>query len=252
VLPYSDAYVNGRRALRSIPRRISCSTWNIEAETGPQRGTALPDDLSDEQHQALSDFAALIRMSPHNLLSPRALLEIETRHIPESIAFARSLPAGTRLLDVGSGGGFPGVVIALVRPEYEVHLLEATGKKAAFLTEVADRLGVTYQVHHGRAEDLGRGDLAGKFDAVTARAVAPLARLVSWCAPYLRTGGQLHAIKGERWAEDLDSARAAIRIAGLRIVAVPGHEDESPVEGRPRVVVLELDAGGREGHGRHA
>jgi len=193
---------------------------------------------TQERQERLDTYAQMLRDSPHNLLSPKALLELEARHFPESIAFAEGLPPSERLLDVGSGGGLPGVLIAIVRPETEVHLLEATGKKARFLVEVGERLGLDVRVHHGRAEDLARPPLAGSFDIVTARAVAPLGRLAGWCAPYLRPGGTLHAIKGERWAEELEEGRAAIGQARLVVSATPAGEGPEAAL-HPSVVVLE-------------
>jgi len=187
----------------------------------------------------LASYAALLRGSPHNLLSPRGLEEIESRHFPESAAFAVSLPPSIRLLDVGTGGGLPGVVIAMMRPDIEVHLLEATGKKARFLEEVSAELGVAFTVHHGRAEDLAGPPLRGSFDVVTARAVAPLGRLAAWCVPYLRVGGRLHAIKGDRWAVELDEAGPAIAAARLRVVSTPREAVSDADDQRPRVVILE-------------
>lgn len=186
----------------------------------------------------LQRYVSAIRASPHNLLSPRGLAELDTRHVPESLAFAVSLPGSGRLLDVGSGGGFPGIVVALARPDLEVHLMEATGKKADFLADVARDLVLDVTVHHGRAEELATPPLAATFDVVTARAVAPLERLVPWCAPYLKAGGELHAIKGDRWAVELAEARTALESSGLRPVRTPGDDGPDADPDRPLVVVL--------------
>jgi 16S rRNA (guanine527-N7)-methyltransferase len=201
------------------------------------------DSDATDQGARLAVYAELLRASPHNLLSPNALAELEERHFPESIAFAEGLPPAARVLDVGSGGGLPGVVVAIVRPELEVHLLEATGKKARFLQEAGDQIGIALHVHHGRAEELGAPPLEGSFDIVTARALAPMVRLAGWCAPYLRPGGTLHAIKGERWAEELEDAKEAIRHAGLRIHSTPLSDSGGRPSPHPLVVVLE-----RTGH----
>ena len=196
-----------------------------------------------ERSEQLARYVAALRDSPHNLLSPKGLAELESRHIPESLQFAASLPGQGRVLDVGSGGGLPGFVVALARPDLEVHLVEATGKKAAFLAEVADRLGVQVVVHHARAEELAASDLAGTFDVVTARAVAPLDRLAPWCAPFLTSSGTIHAIKGERWHDELVAAEPVLERLGLRILATPdqsrtGLEPGSSLEPGPLVVVL--------------
>ncbi len=198
--------------------------------------------VSDEVVDRLARYARLLRESPHNLLSPKGLTELEVRHFPESIAFARDLPLGPRLLDIGSGGGLPGVVIAIARPDLEVHLLEATGKKADFLAATADTLALPVTVHRGRAEELATGELKAAFDLVTARAVAPLNRLAVLAAPYLKKGGQLHAIKGQRWSEELDEARPALAGLGLEVSATPDRAstegDQDGIGSRPLVVTL--------------
>jgi 16S rRNA (guanine527-N7)-methyltransferase len=188
----------------------------------------------------LERFARLVASSPHNLVSRAARAELRTRHVPEAVAVAALLPRGPgRLLDVGSGGGFPGMVIAIVRPEVEVHLLDATAKKTAFLQAAADELGIAVTVHTGRAEDLIRTDLAGSFDLVTARAVAPLTRLLPWTIPFLRVGGVLCAIKGERWQEELQAAEPGLGNVGARVLATPDDlPDPEPGQVAPRLLLL--------------
>lgn len=193
--------------------------------------------------ERLQRFAELVRASEHNLVSKRARDELETRHVPECVALAAMLPHGPqRVLDIGTGGGFPGMVLAIVRPELEVHLLDATAKKTAFLVEAARDLQVPVTVHTGRAEDHQRGELAGAFDVLTARAVAPLERLVGWSVPFLRLGGLLYAVKGERWEQELVEARTALARAGAAVVATPDDvvhsADRAPAGVRPRVVML--------------
>lgn len=188
--------------------------------------------------ELLRTYAGAIRACPHNLLSPRGLSELDSRHIPECVAFAEGLPNDGPLIDVGTGAGLPGMVIALVRPDLEVHLLDATRKKTVFLSDTAQLLRVPVTVHTGRAEELGRTELRGRFRIVTARAVAPLARLVTLTAPLLQSGGTLHAIKGESWEGELDDARTAIERAGCEVVAVPSSTEDRGVSPAPRVVKL--------------
>jgi len=194
------------------------------------------------QADRLDVLASAIAASPHNLVSARARDELQSRHIPECRSFAALLGDQGPLLDLGSGGGLPGLVIAIVRPELEVHLLEATAKKAEFLQQTAAALEVRVQVHRGRAEELARGPLRAAFGIVTARAVAPLKRLVGWAAPYLAPTGRLYAIKGERWAEEVEAAGPALARAGLTVVADPQHHPQLGPDGadphRPRVVMI--------------
>lgn len=188
----------------------------------------------------LEAYLEAVRSSPHNLVSARALGELETRHLPESLALARLLPPGPgELVDVGTGGGFPGFVIACVREDLDVTLVEATAKKARFLEETARHLNVATRVLNGRIEELGRGDLAESFDLATARAVAPLRTLVPWTLPVLRPGGQLFAVKGERWQEEVAEARPVLRRLGAEVVAVPSKWDDRIDDQPPlRVVII--------------
>jgi 16S rRNA (guanine527-N7)-methyltransferase len=199
--------------------------------------------LGEQQQAALERFAALVAASPHNLVSRRARGEVLTQHVPECLALADLLPAGEgRLLDIGSGGGFPGIVIAIARPELEVHLLDSTAKKTGFLVEVAESLHLgNVQVHTGRAEQLANSELGHSFDIVTARAVASLDRLLAWTVPFLTPDGVLYAVKGERWREELDQATAALRRTGARVLATPDdlpQPEDVRSEVRPRVVMI--------------
>ncbi len=196
-------------------------------------------DLEPAVEAKLRAFADLVAASPHNLVSKRARTELMSRHVPECVAFAAQLPTGPqRVLDVGSGGGFPGLVLAIVRPELDMHLLDSTAKKTEFLEEAARLIGVDVTVHTGRVEAAAEGELAGSFDVVTARALAPLDRLVAWTLPFLRSGGVLCAIKGERWAQELQEAQAVLARLGGRVVGTPPPEGEAADGATPRVVMI--------------
>ena len=204
--------------------------------TSPYTGDAGVD-------RSLVLFAERVRGSPHNLVSRRARAELLERHIPECVTFAATLPRGpAKVLDIGSGGGFPGIPVAVTRPDLEVHLLDATSKKTGFLRETAQELGLEVTVHTGRAEELASDvGLRHSFDVVTARAVAPLHRLVGWSMPFLAEGGLLYAMKGERWAEELEEAGEELRRWGASVVATPDdiHEEDGAVAAsRPRVVIV--------------
>jgi 16S rRNA (guanine527-N7)-methyltransferase len=138
------------------------------------------------------------------LIGPREVPRLWERHLLNSAAIASLVPAGARVVDVGSGAGLPGIPLALARPDLTVTLLEPLARRVAFLTECVDRLGlVRVTVVRGRAEEGPvRRDLGGA-DVVTARAVAPLDKLAGWCLPLLRPGGRLLAIKGSTATEEL-------------------------------------------------
>lgn len=136
------------------------------------------------------------------------------RHILDALTLLPLLagvPASARLVDIGSGGGVPGIVLAIARPDLHVTLVEATQKKAAFLSAVTEAMGLSnVEVLAERAEQLGKGELRDAFDVVTARAVARLEALAPLTLPFARPGGLVLLIKGARADEELEEARKVI------------------------------------------
>src|SRR5579864_8001833 len=137
-----------------------------------------------------------------------------------------------RLLDIGSGAGFPGLPLKIVRPQWQVTLLEATGKKVTFLRHMIEVLqfeGV--EAVHGRAEELAHnGSFRASFDVVTARAVASLPMLLEYAAPFCRVGGQIILPKKGELAEELAQGKRASQMVGATLkddvpVTLPGLED---------------------------
>ena len=145
------------------------------------------------------------------LVGPREADRIWERHLLNCAVIAPLLPAGS-VVDLGSGAGLPGIVLALLRPDCTFTLVDATRRRTDFLAEVVDRLGLTaVSVRWARAEELA-GTLSA--DVVVARAVAPLERLVRWGLPLLRPGGELLALKGAGAEDEANRAAAAVRAAG--------------------------------------
>ena len=136
-----------------------------------------------------------------------------TRHYAESLEAYRlaGAPGEGVVVDVGSGGGFPGLVIAAVAPEATVHLVEARRKRAALLAEFAEALGLANVTAHGvRAEEAGRGSLRDQGALVIARALAPLPVLLEYTAPLAAPGATIAAVKGSRGRAELSEAGPAI------------------------------------------
>jgi 16S rRNA (guanine527-N7)-methyltransferase len=125
------------------------------------------------------------------------------------------IPIGASVVDVGSGAGLPGIVLAVARPDLSIALVEPLARRAAFLLEAVATLGLeaTVTVVRGRAEDVVDGPPAGA-DVVTARAVAPLDRLAGWCLPLAHVGGRLLALKGVSAADEIAEHRRAIAKLG--------------------------------------
>jgi 16S rRNA (guanine527-N7)-methyltransferase len=165
-----------------------------------------------------------------NLTAIRGEEGILSRHFVESIACARRLPAGIgTLLDFGSGAGFPGIPIALCRPEIAVTLAESQGKKAAFLQEAVRVLGVTANVHSGRAENL-----ATQFDCVTMRAVDRMQEAVKAAAKLVKRGGWLVPMTTSGEVEKLTAALGA-EFSWGDTVALPGGGDRVLAQARRTV-----------------
>jgi 16S rRNA (guanine527-N7)-methyltransferase len=138
------------------------------------------------------------------LVGPREVDRVWERHVLNCAVVAPLVRHGAAVADVGSGAGLPGLVLSIARPDLRVVLVEPLLRRADFLREVVDDLGLDrVEVVRARAEDLAG---AGK-DVVTARAVAPLQRLLEWTLPLLRPGGELLALKGSSVAEEVDRAR---------------------------------------------
>jgi len=143
------------------------------------------------------------------LIGPRELPRLWDRHIINSVLLAQVLPETGTLVDVGSGAGLPGIVLGIARPQMHVDLVEPMERRTDWLNEVVSRLELeNVTVKRGRAEEFHD---AFEYDFVTARAVAPLDRLVRWCLPLVAPGGQLLALKGQRAEEELAAALKALR-----------------------------------------
>lgn len=168
-------------------------------------GAALP---------SLEAYAALLAGPgvERGLLGPREAPRLWERHLLNCAGLSELIEDGAVVLDLGSGAGLPGVVLALLRPQIQLVLVEPLLRRATFLTEVVQTLGLrTVVVRRARAEELHG---AVEVDVVTARAVAPLERLGGWAMPLLRPGGRLLALKGEQAQAELDAALPVLRRAG--------------------------------------
>ncbi|WP_018654240.1 16S rRNA (guanine(527)-N(7))-methyltransferase RsmG [Actinomadura flavalba] len=143
------------------------------------------------------------------LIGPREADRLWERHLINCAVAAEAIPENAQVVDIGSGAGLPGIVLAIVRPDLSVTLLEPLLRRTRFLDEAVALLDLgNVEVRRGRAEEVVADFEA---DVVTARAVAPLERLVGWALPLLRPGGELLALKGERAAAELDEARPVLK-----------------------------------------
>lgn len=195
---------------------------DVAAQEMPGGETAVPDGdtlgTSDSVRVFLGDaydgvahYAEMLRDQGElrGLIGPREVPRIWERHILNSAAVVPFLPTSGSVADIGSGAGLPGVVVAVMRPQLEVILVEPMERRTTWLSEVVAELGLTnVEVKRGRAEEYHG---AFEVDAVTSRAVAALSKLVRLSMPLVRVGGEMVILKGRSVAEEVDPARKILR-----------------------------------------
>lgn len=168
----------------------------------------------------LRRLAWLIAEAPLNLVAAAERSSVYERHVLEAVAVGRLLtPApGSRWLDLGTGGGLPGLALAVVYPDVSWTLVDATEKKIRAVASFADDLELhNVAAVHGRAERLAHENrFRGHFTGVVSRAVAPLPTLAELARGFLGEGGEVAAVKGPTWAQELIAAQTALRLLCLR------------------------------------
>jgi len=166
----------------------------------------------------------LLQTNRHtNLTRITAPDEVAVKHFVDSVSVlvaCPALPPGARVADIGTGAGFPGLPLAIVRPDLSVTLVDALAKRLRFLESVIENLGLgNVTLVHGRAEDVGREAAhRERYDLVVARAVAALPTLLEWCAPLVRVGGRFLALKSGDMDDELAAAANAARLLNVRLV----------------------------------
>lgn len=180
------------------------------------------------QFGAIDHFARMLveEGELRGLIGPRELPRLWSRHIVNSAAVLGFIPEGVQVLDVGSGAGFPGLVVAIARPDLDVHLVEPMVRRCEWLADVAGEIGLeNVTIHNARAEELHN---VGEADIVTSRAVANLKQLTRWTMPLVLPGGKMLALKGRRAAEEVKAARPLFKKFNVGRVHV--HEVPSLME----------------------
>jgi 16S rRNA (guanine527-N7)-methyltransferase len=193
-----------------------------------------PDQVErlDRYARALWDWNEKLNLTRHTDYE-----KFVSRDVVDSQWLERFLDSAERVLDVGTGGGVPGVVLAILRPDLEVSLCESVAKKARAVEDIVRKLGLPIAVHHARAEGL----LADReYDTLVVRAVAPLDKLLTWFQPHWISFGRLLVLKGPAWVEERAAAQEKGLLRGVRIntlatYPLPGTQSES--------VVLEIRSG---------
>lgn len=163
---------------------------------------------------AYHDLLATVA-NERGFIGPREVPRLWDRHLLNCAVVAEAFPEASRILDIGSGAGLPGIPLALACPEQSFVLLEPLLKRSVFLDEVVQKLALdNVEVVRGRAEEGPIRRSLGTFDVVTSRAVAPLGKLAQWSLPFVRNGGQMVAMKGASVEEEITRDADIIRRAG--------------------------------------
>lgn len=177
------------------------------------------DEITDnpERAAAFNRYAEMLRERNEkiNLTAITEPEEVKIKHFLDSCSAAELLPGGASVLDIGSGAGFPGLPLKIVRPDLTVTLLDSVNKKVAFVSDVIAELklsGVT--AVHARIEDFPH---KGEYDAVVSRAVAELSTLAEYALPFVKIGGAFIAYKSEKAESEAEAAASAITLLGGRI-----------------------------------
>jgi 16S rRNA (guanine527-N7)-methyltransferase len=156
-------------------------------------------DLLDRYRVALWRWNEQLNLTRHTTFD-----KFVSRDVVDSLELAKLIPSGRRVLDVGAGGGVPGIIMAIARPDLRLTLVESVQKKARVLQSLIDELGLSIEVFAVRVEELLE---LRTFDTLVARAVAPLWKLLTWLAPHWRAFDELLAIKGKSWIDERGEAR---------------------------------------------
>lgn len=204
------------------------------AEILAARGAEAQLSFTEEQLAHFTRYYELL-VETNKVMNLTAITEPEdvaVKHMVDSLLAYEEGMQGKTLVDVGTGAGFPGVPLKIYCPSLRVTLVDSLGKRLRFLEQVIDELGLKgIRCEHLRAEDAGRSKKhREQYDYVTARAVARLSVLSEYCLPLAKKGGQFIALKGSRFAEEIEEGEAAVKILGGKIISaepvkLPGLDD---------------------------
>ncbi len=179
--------------------------------------------LTDEMKQKLGIYADMLcewneKINLTAITDPEG---IAVKHFLDSMMIFKyaEIPQGASVIDVGTGAGFPGVVMKIVRPDIKLTLLDSLAKRINFLNELCAALEIEVTTVHSRAEDVPKG-LRESFDIATARAVANMRVLSEYCMPYVKVGGSFVALKGAAAEQELAETKNAIKVLGGELTSI--------------------------------
>jgi 16S rRNA (guanine527-N7)-methyltransferase len=187
---------------------------------------ALQLDLSNAQIGQLMDYLNLLNKwnAVYNLTAVRNPAQMVTQHLLDSLAVVPAFAGAANILDVGAGGGLPGMVLAIARPDMRVSMIDTVHKKTAFLTQAKAELGLSnVTVHTARVEQL---QVQQPFDVITSRAFAELKDFITWSQHLLQQGGRFIALKGVMPQEEIARLPAGWKVTQVQPLKVPSLDAE--------------------------
>jgi 16S rRNA (guanine(527)-N(7))-methyltransferase RsmG len=204
------------------------------------KGHGIP--LFEAQLRQFGLYAEMLRdwNTRMNLTAITEPEEIAVKHFLDSLLLLKCtrIPEGESVIDIGTGAGFPGIPLKIVRPDLSLTLLDSSAKRVGFLQEVAKALGLEAEAIHARAEELGqKPEYRGRYGLATARAVAALPVLCEYCLPFVGLSGTFAALKGPGVQAEAQDAKAAIAKLGGQLLAI--EEYELPNRNRRAIVLVQ-------------
>ncbi|MFZ6724810.1 16S rRNA (guanine(527)-N(7))-methyltransferase RsmG [Undibacterium sp. MH2W] len=182
--------------------------------------------LTDAQIDQMMAYLSLLSKwnSVYNLTAIRDPKEMVKQHLLDSLSAAPAFVGAKNVLDVGAGGGLPGMMLAIAYPETKVSMIDTVNKKTAFLTQAKTELGLrNVTVHTGRVEAL---QVTEKFDVITSRAFSELCNFINWSGHLLADGGQFIAMKGVAPEQEIERLPQGWEVTGVQALSVPGLQAE--------------------------
>ena len=192
---------------------------NLLVSQAAELGVKIDDEASDR-----FDKYAQMLVETNKTLNLTAITEpdeIVSKHFVDCLSVFNfvDFPKGAKVVDVGTGAGFPGVVLLIARPDLNITLLDSTKKRLGFVASVVGELGLAAEIVHMRAEEAGKtAEYRERYDIALARAVANMQTLSEYCLPFIKKGGIFAAMKGAKAAQELEAAQGAVRKLGGEII----------------------------------
>ncbi|MBF7096077.1 16S rRNA (guanine(527)-N(7))-methyltransferase RsmG [Alkalibacter mobilis] len=181
-------------------------------------------NVTDDQAEKLISYMNMV-LEENKVMNLTAItdpVEFIYKHIIDSIMMYKDDHRELKVLDLGTGGGFPGIPLKIIHPEWKMTMLDSTEKKIRFIERASKTLELSgVEFVHGRAEDLGQeASNRENYDLVFSRAVASLNVLAEYCIPFVKKGGHFIASKGPKYEEEVETAKKAVAILGGKMVEI--------------------------------